>query len=140
MKEPEMASSFRSVDYSVRPAKAAERKMLCDLFRRLEPFGRTDTYRYVGFGSIYFTDFQLFHQSLAISDMISIEKEESNWPRFKFNLPFRCVDLRLGHSNSILPSLDWEKRTLLWLDYDGKLTEEVLADLATFCARASESK
>jgi len=131
-----MASSFRSINYSLRPAKAVERKMLCDLVRRLEPFARIDTYRYVGFGSIYFTDFQLFHQALGICDMVSIEKEESNGPRFKFNLPFRCVDLKLGRSNSILPALDWTKRSLVWLDYDGKLNTEVLADLATFCAGA----
>jgi hypothetical protein len=110
--------------------------MLCDLFRRLEPFGRIDTYRYIGFGSVYFTDFQLIHQALCISDMVSIEKEETSWPRFEFNLPFRCVDLKLGHSNSILPALSWEKRSLVWLDYDGKLDKEVLADLATFCTKA----
>jgi hypothetical protein len=136
MKEAAMASSFRSVNYSLRPAKAVERKMLCDLFRRLEPFGRIDTFRYIGFGSIYFTDFQLFHQTLGISDMVSIEKEETNWPRFEFNLPFRCVDLMHGHSNSVLPKLDWNKRSLVWLDYDGKLNKEVLADLATFCSKA----
>ncbi len=131
-----MASSFRLVNYSLRPAKAVERKMLCDLFRRLEPFGRVESYRYVGFGSIYFSDFHLFHQVLGICDMLSIEKEESNWPRFDFNKPFRCVDLKLGHSNAVLPTLDWSKRSLVWLDYDGRLNKEVLADIATFCSKA----
>src|SRR5258706_15892608 len=68
--------------------------------------------------------------------MLSIEKEESNWPRFDFNKPFRCVDLKLGHSNAVLPTLDWSKRSLVWLDYDGRLNKEVLADIATFCSKA----
>jgi hypothetical protein len=124
------------VNYSLRPAKAAERKMLCDVFRRLEPFGRIHTYRYVGFGSIYFADLQLFHQALGISEMISIEKDETNGPRFTFNRPFRCVDLRLGHSNSVLPQLEWETQSLVWLDYDGRLDGTVLADVAMFCSKA----
>jgi hypothetical protein len=110
--------------------------MLCDLFRRLEPFGRIHTYRYIGFGSIYFADFLLFHQALGISDMISIEKDEQNGPRFSFNKPFRCVELKLGHSNSVLPQLDWEKKSLVWFDCDGKLDGAVLADVAMFCSKA----
>ena len=131
-----MPPSFRLINYSLRPAKAVERKMLCDLFRRLEPFGRIETYRYIGFGSIYFSDFQMFHQILGISDMVSIEKEGNNWTRFEFNKPFRCVDLKQGHSNVVLPSLDWSRRGIVWLDYDGKLNKEVLADIATFCSGA----
>lgn len=131
-----MPPSFRLINYSLRPAKAVERKMLCDLFRRLEPFGRIETYRYIGFGSIYFSDFQIFHQILGISDMVSIEKNGDYWPRFEFNKPFRCVDLKPGHSNVVLPSLDWSKRSIVWLDYDGKLNKEVLADIATFCSGA----
>ena len=131
-----MASSYRVVNYSLRPAKAVERKMLCDLFRRLEPFGRVENYRYIGFGSIYFSDFHLFHQVMGISDMISVEKDERNFARFDFNKPFRCVDLKPGHSNKVLPVLDWSKRVIVWLDYDGKLDKEVLADIATFCSKA----
>jgi len=112
------------------------RKMLCEIIRRLEPFNRVETYRYVGFGSIYFADFHLFHQNLGISDMVSIEKDEVNKPRFEFNKPFRCVELRLGHSNSVLPQLNWDKRCVFWLDYDGKLDKSVLADLATVCSGA----
>jgi hypothetical protein len=130
-----MANSGELVNYSLRPAKAAERKMLCELARRLGPFSRVETYRYIGFGSIYFADFQLFHQSLGISDMLSIEKDEANEARFEFNKPFRCVELKLGQSNTVLPHLSWDRRSLLWLDYDGKLDKSVLADLATVCSK-----
>ena len=132
-----MTSSYELVNYSLRPAKAAERKMLCEIVRRLEPFNRIGAYRYVGFGSIYFADFHLFHQSLGISDMVSIEKDEVNEPRFRFNKPFRCVDLRLGHSNVVLPQMNWDKRSFLWLDYDGKLNKSVLADLATVSSKVA---
>jgi hypothetical protein len=94
------------------------------------------SYRYIGFGSIYFTDFQLFHQALGVSDMISIEKEIAQEPRFNFNKPYRCVDLKMGHSNVVLPTLDWEKHCVIWLDYDGKLDKSVLADVATIVAKA----
>ena len=47
-----MKPSYRLVDYSLRPAKFAERKMLCELFSRLPPFSPMQQYRYVGLGSI----------------------------------------------------------------------------------------
>jgi len=40
-------SSYRDINYALRPAKAVERKMLCEAFRRLYPFGNIDAYRYV---------------------------------------------------------------------------------------------
>lgn len=131
-----MASSYELVNYSLRPAKAVERKMLCEIVRRLEPFSRMGAYRYVGFGSIYFADFHLFHQNLGICDMVSIEKDKVNEPRFSFNKPFRCVDLKLGHSNIVLPQMNWDKRSFFWLDYDNKLNKSVLADLATVSSKA----
>ena len=52
-----MSRSFERIDYSLRPAKHAERRMLCDVFRRLKPFGPVEDYVYVGFGSVWFSDF-----------------------------------------------------------------------------------
>jgi hypothetical protein len=132
-----MPSSYELVNYSLRPAKAAERKMLCEIVRRLEPFSRIAAYRYVGFGSIYFADFNLFHQNLGISDMVSIEKDEANEDRFRFNRPFRCVNLVIGHSNTVLPTIAWDKRCFLWLDYDSKLNKSVLADIATVVSKVA---
>lgn len=131
-----MAVSYREINYSLRPAKAVERKMLGEAFRRLYPFQRLTDYRYVGFGSIYFADFQLIHRALGISDMVSVEKNTNAEECFLFNKPYRSIELRFGHSNEILPGLDWSKRSILWLDYDGSLDTDVLADIDTFCARA----
>ena len=129
--------SFEKINYSLRPAKAVERKMLCECFRRLSPFGRVDTYRYVGFGSTYFSDFSLIHRSLGIRDLVSIEREMDWIDRFEFNRPYGCIDVKFGESTELLPELDWTPRTILWLDYDGKLTADGLADVATFCRSCS---
>ncbi|MBA2490997.1 MAG: hypothetical protein H0V34_04575 [Gammaproteobacteria bacterium] len=68
--------------------------------------------------------------------MFSIEKDTFNWKRFEFNQPYRCINLKPGHSNDVLPTLSWEKRCIVWMDYDSKLDKTVLADVATFCTRA----
>lgn len=131
-----MSSSYEEINYSLRPAKQIERKMICEAMKRLAHFGTVETYRYIGFGSIYFTDFSLFHKRLNIADMISIEKDEQKKARFIFNRPFDCIDMKFGQSKKILPSLDWSPRTVLWLDYDGALDGDSLADIGSFCANA----
>ncbi|MFZ1499927.1 MAG: O-methyltransferase [Giesbergeria sp.] len=130
-----MTASFKRIDYSLRPAKHAERRMLCDVFRRLKPFGRVEDYVYVGFGSIWFADFTLMHRSLGIKDMISIEQEKSAQARIDDNKPFRIpVDYR--ESKHALPDLSWTKKQFLWLDYDDPLSMDVLLDLRTVVMRA----
>ena len=131
-----MAGSYRQINYSLRPAKAIERKMLCEAFRRLYPFGKIETYRYVGFGSIYFSDFHLFHRALGMNDMLSIEKDAYAEECFQFNKPYKCVRLDCRPASEVLPELDWQAKTIVWLDYDVKLDETVLSDVTSVCARA----
>ncbi|MGN8084115.1 O-methyltransferase [Variovorax sp. 22077] len=130
-----MSGSFERIDYSIRPAKHAERRMLCDIFRRLRPFGRIEEYLYVGFGSVWFADFSLFHRSLGVRDMISIEQEVEAKDRIEDNKPFRIpVDYR--HSKHALPELDWTRRQFIWLDYDAPLSPDMLGDAASVARRA----
>lgn len=128
--------SYEDINYALRPAKSIERKMLVDTFRRLSAFASLSSYRYIGFGSTYFSDFILFHRVLNITNMLSIEKDEANAERFEFNVPFKCVKIAFGRSTAILPTLKWKTRTIAWLDYDGPLTAEVLADVAFFTTNA----
>ena len=86
-----MAPSFRKIDYSVRPAKHAERKMLLEIFRHFSVFAPMREYRYVGLGSVWFSDFQLFHRALGIPDMISIEREKNAEARIRKNIPFAAI-------------------------------------------------
>jgi hypothetical protein len=124
------------VNYTLRPAKSVQRKMLAEAIRRLSHIADLASYRYVGFGSRFFTDFALFHRQLGISQMISIERDGGDTRRFYFNRPFRSVDIEFGHSNDVLPRLSWEVRTIAWLDYTGSLDSSVLADAAVFCRSA----
>lgn len=130
-----MSSSFKRIDYSLRPAKHAERRMLCDVFRRLRPFGRIEEYVYVGFGSVWFSDFTLIHRSLGIMNMMSIEQAETSRDRIEDNKPFRIpVDYR--KSKDALPDLDWSKNQFLWLDYDDPICPDMLLDMQTVVRRA----
>src|SRR5436309_1844538 len=128
-------ASYKTVDYSIRPAKAIVRKMIVETVRKLSPFGSLKDYRYVGFGSTYFGDFLAFHRAFGMHNMISIEREVGDAPRFEFNRPFGCIKIHLGPSTSVLPSLDWTPRTVLWLDYDDSLDGQVLADIEYYCSR-----
>jgi len=131
-----MPGSYRVINYALRPAKAIERRMLCAAFERLHPFQRVQEYRYIGFGSIYFSDFQLVHRSLGISDMLSIEKDVSAKECFRFNRPYRCIRLQFANSAETLPAINWRRRSIVWLDNDDRLNTEILGDLATVCLRA----
>lgn len=134
-----MRESYREIDYRLRPAKNVERKMLAEAFTRLSKFARVDSYRYVGMGSLYFSDFVLFHRSLGFQQMISIEKAEyiTKQERIRFNQPFKCVQVEFGTTNSILPNLTWEMKNVVWLDYDGKLDKEKLADIFLISSQIS---
>ena len=133
-----MDRSYEKINYRVRPAKAIERKMLCDLFRRLSIARKTEEYQYIGFGSTYFSDFILFHKSLGICDMVSIEKDKENSERFEFNRPFNCIELKFGTSTELLPTLNWKKPSIVWLDYDGMLDNQILADVRTCISNIQE--
>lgn len=128
----EKKPSYENINYRIRPAKSIERKMLCNSFRRLTYFSTVDQYKYIGFGSPFFADFMLFHKQLGIEKMISIEKDIDNRGRFEFNKPYKCIEMKFGESNEILPDLDWGTgRDIVWLDYDGHLDLKVLMDIDT---------
>src|SRR6266568_2781977 len=131
-----MTRSYEKINYGVRPAKNIERKMLRDAFRRLSEFGSIESYRYVGFGSTYFSDFYLLHKSLGITNMVSIEHDVANEARFRFNLPFSCIDMKFEESTDVLTTMPWDVRTILWLDYDDPLDASMLTDVSLFCANA----
>lgn len=129
--------SYSKIHYLLRPAKNIQRKMICEAAHRLDRRFPIRDYRYIGFGSVYFGDFKLFHRTLGISDMISIEGNDDHEERVRFNTPYACVDIKMGTSNERLPeiALD-EKRWVLWLDYDFSIDVTVLTDLRHAAANA----
>lgn len=125
------------INYLFRPAKNIERKMLCEALSRLSIISDVKHYQYVGFGSVYFADFTLFHKQLGIQKLISIECEEEMETRVRFNQPYSCINVMLGRSNDILPEVDWSNnKSILWLDYTEALKGYMFKDMATFFQRA----
>lgn len=133
-----MAGSYKRIDYRVRPAKSIERRMIVEIMRKFAEFGEISAYRYIGFGSLYFSDFTLFHKLLGFNNMVSIENAEHpvTKNRFNFNIPYRHVQMEYGLSTNILSKLEWHERTVLWLDYDGTISRTVLSDIQIFCSHA----
>jgi hypothetical protein len=122
------------IDYSLRPNKNVERKLLVDVLRALMPEFAIPEYRYVGMGSLWFVDFGLVHRALGISDMVSIERDTAD--RATFNRPFKCIEVEEGDTTSVLPTLGLErKRTVVWLDHESGIEGSGLHDAALVCER-----
>lgn len=119
--------SYRMIDYYLRPAKNVERKMILEVLKEIvrKTKGR---YCYIGMGSLAFIDFRLFHKELLINEMISIEKRKTDEERFEFNKPFN-ITMQFGEAGEVLSRVNIEnKKSLLWLDYDGSFCSAILQD------------
>lgn len=124
------------VHYGLRPAKNIERKMMGEAFARLAPLRPLSQYRYIGFGSEFFNDFALYHETLGIRDMISIEHDVARVPRCEFNRPYKCITVMPGSASEVLPNLEWDQRTIVWLDYLDRLNRSVLDDISLVASKA----
>lgn len=123
-------ASFEHINYGLRANKSIERKMICEAFLKLSYISDLKNYRYIGFGSTYFTDFILFHKHLGLTNMISIESEEGKKLRMEFNKPFSCIAMKYGTASTILPNLELNNYlNLIWLDYDGIVGEFLFSDI-----------
>lgn len=129
--------SFAKIDYSVRPAKYAERRMLSEIFRRVAPFDAPENYVYVGLGSVWFSDFVLFHRNHGVREMISIERATAAKSRVEANKPFRNIRMEFRTSSQVLPGLEWARRHFLWLDYDDQIDLDMLLDARTVASNAT---
>lgn len=130
-----MPGSDQKINYQYRPAKAIERKMLCDLIREIQLIRADGEMRYIGLGAKYFTDFLLLHNEFGITDMISIEAQKERQVRYDFNKPLKCIQMWYGTTNEILPQISGfdQKMNLIWLDFDDAFGESMLYDLQTIC-------
>jgi hypothetical protein len=98
-------------------------------------------YTYLGFGSVYYTDFIILHKYLYVDKMICIEG--SDIPRrMKFNRPYKFIALKMGKVSTVLPRIDFRKKYIVWLDYDygidyGVMEEEssILEDVSAFISK-----
>ncbi|WP_308202629.1 O-methyltransferase [Curtobacterium sp. RIT-PI-V] len=125
--------STNYINFSVRQNKAIERKIAFECLSKLVT-DKGDSYIYVGFGSVWFVDFEAAHRDLRINSMISIESDEVVYRRAAFNAPFRTVSVEQGNSADVLPDLlkrpDLSSRPwVVWLDYDTTMDETKLDEL-----------
>src|SRR5579871_821640 len=126
---PTPADSFKQFDYSLRPSKQVERKMMIEILLKLSQAGyRINEYRYVGFGSVYYVDFVMFHKYLFIEDMTCIEWSQIP-KRMKFNKPFKFIDLKLQPLALYIPAMNVNRKYLAWFDYDRALDPDMLQDI-----------
>lgn len=126
--------SFDAVNYSLRPSKSIQRQIVFEGVRRLKTHIGLDRLAYVGFGSIWFTDFVLAHKVLGIDDMVSIELNDVGFSRATFNAPFSSVRVWHGLSTDLLPALYADpvlsgRPWMVWLDYDFGYDETVREDV-----------
>ncbi len=122
--------SYLKVNYAIRPAKSIERKMMAEALARLSVFCRVRSYRYIGMGSTFYSDFTLFHRNLGMAPMFSIQKHFGDEPRFDFNVPLGCVKNEFGDSTQVLPGFQWRGvPTIVWLDYDEVFAPYMLEDV-----------
>lgn len=127
-----MSDSGRQINYQTRPAKCVERKILCELLEKFNTPIPIHNYRYIGFGSFYFSDFVLFHNTLHMNNMISIEKSE-NKDRYLFNNPYKCISLLFCDAEeALLKTIDFSEtstKDFIWLDYDANFQESMVRDI-----------
>ncbi len=115
----------------IRPNKNVERKLILATLNRLRPQFPVVDYRYVGFGSMWFSDFVLMHKALGICDMVTIENQKSRARRVEFNKPFGCIAVKMEDAATALGEVLDEKPSIVWLDYDGPLKNAVSGDIET---------
>lgn len=122
-------SSFESINYSIRPNKNIERKLVFEALKTLNAQIDFSKYRYVGLGGRWFIDFLLAHRYLLVTDMISISYE-SEAARAEFNKPYGSIVVEPGESSEVLPRIDLgKKQNLVWLDYDSSIGGPALKDI-----------
>lgn len=128
--------SYDKINYLLRPNKSVERKMVCEMLSGISSINDLKTYTYIGLGSVYFADFLLFHRSLGIAKMVSIESDNKVKDRCEFNKPFSCIELKMGDSTSVLPNLDLQtNNSIVWMDYDGAISDDVFSDINTVVSK-----
>ncbi|MDD4898380.1 MAG: hypothetical protein PHY70_03210 [Methanocellales archaeon] len=128
MIEIEERRSFELINYMLRPKKQIERKIIIEILQELDKEIGISNYIYVGFGSIYYYDFILFHKFLNMNKLVSID-DKSTEKRFKFNRPYDFISFEKKNSTDFLSKFNWDQKAVLWLDYDYKLKDSVLSDL-----------
>jgi len=126
--------SYEKLNYTIRPSKQIERKLFIEALHYLGQHANypVRNYTYMGFGSVFYADFIMFHKYLYINDMICIEGSDIP-KRMDLNKPYEFIQLEMGRVSDVLPRINFKNtQFIVWLDYDYGLCAEVLDDLDNF--------
>lgn len=128
-------ASFEAINYSLRPNKCVERKIIFETLSGLSSSFDFSQYQYLGMGSMWFVDFILAHKNLGIEDLVSFELEEHS-PRAVFNRPYKNIKVYPGPVSDGIQTINWVKPAVVWLDYDcGPENPAVFDDSATVASK-----
>ncbi|MBS4017596.1 MAG: hypothetical protein KGZ68_05105 [Dechloromonas sp.] len=133
--------SFDAINYSLRPSKSIQRQIVFSGLRLLQRTLGLSNQVYVGFGSIWFTDFVMAHKLLGIDDMVSLEADDIGYKRAVFNSPYATIKVAHGYSYTELPKLYVDatlngRPWVVWLDYDYELNESLRDDIRSVIENA----
>ena len=105
--------------YHLRPNKYIDRKLFGQTLLGLSRMYPISEYCYTGFGSYLFDDFKLFHETLNIDKMVSLEKDATEFERAQFNKPYKCIELIKASSTEYISELllSDEENNVFWLDF-----------------------
>lgn len=128
-------ASFEAINYSLRPNKCVERKIIFETLMGLSSDFDFTKYQYLGMGSMWFVDFILAHKNLGIEDLVSFELADYS-PRAIFNRPYNNIRVFPGPVSEGITTIDWVKPAIVWLDYDcGPENSAVFEDSATVASK-----
>lgn len=122
------------VVYAHRPSKDVTRQIFVDCLYRVVAQPGAPAFQYVGFGALEFIDFDMVHRVLGIDRLTSIEKAQ-DLERYRYNKPFRCISLEQGDAKDALTRIDWSGLSIVWLDYECTLNQDVLSTLEYLCSK-----
>ncbi|MFC4726904.1 O-methyltransferase [Coralloluteibacterium thermophilus] len=129
-------STAKFIAYDLRPAKQSERGLLVDMLRIGGDVGLSlRNYRYVGMGANRFYDFLLIHKYLGLRNMVSLEYDEDMYERARYNAPYSFIDVRNMTVADFLASDSSREPEILWLDYDGGIGPDIVADINAIGSR-----
>lgn len=124
------SESYKKVNYLLRLRKQIERKMIIELLQKINTILPLHKYYYIGFGSVYFADFILFHKYLNMKNLISLEKDKTKKRRFEFNKPYKFIQLKMKSSTEYMRNgMNWSRPLLIWYDYDFTLDDDIINDI-----------
>jgi hypothetical protein len=120
--------------YAERPSKAVTRLVLVEMLHRLAGIQEVTKYQYVGFGALEFIDFALVHRRLGLRNMTSIENKPGQVVRQTANTPYNGIRVLEGDAKDVLPTLDWEPLSIVWLDYECSLNTKSVIPAVEYLA------